>query len=161
MVDHIPDTSADMLEYGLGGDKPYLGTLSVTEGVVREFLAGIIDLRNRPGVDQASMQDGMRELGTRLQSILYGEDTAYSAGPWNSERHLGQYLVSSANVGGETSDAIERISYAIAGQLGEILQGIDIGVLTEEQWTFQIDILVEFWTHVFMGLPVPTPDDEE
>ncbi|SCM71539.1 hypothetical protein KL86PLE_100255 [uncultured Pleomorphomonas sp.] len=161
MVDHIPDTSADVLEYGLSADKPYLYSLTVTEQVVRDFFSAIIKARDtvdsNPAADRGAL---LTAAGEALQSTLYGQNSAYLASPWNSERHLGRALVEQAGLGGSTSDAVLRCSYAMAKQLLDILNDADAGNLSDDNMKFRIDVMIEFWTYCFMGMKVPSGDEE-
>lgn len=159
-MDDIPDTSADVLEYGLNGDLPYLNSVPVTEQVVRDFFSAIIDARGKALSGQiVDMKATITEAGTKLQSILYGQDSGYLASPWNSEGHLGRALVEQAKLGGATSDAILRCSFAMASQLGSALAEADAGTLSDDDLKFRIDVMVEFWTYTFMGLPLPSADE--
>lgn len=162
-MDTIPDTSADVLEYGLGATgKQNLGDPTVAEAVVRDFLASLMKVRGDVAAGKAvEATTALASAAARLQAAFYGEDGAYEVGPWYSERHLGRALVEDANLGGATSDAVIRCGYAMAGELGDIVNELDGGTLSDDGMRFRIDVLVEFWTHVLMGLPVPTADDED
>lgn len=162
-MDALPDTSADVLEYGLGtSGKPYLGDLTVAEGVVRGFLAGLLKVRSDVAAGKTVDANAtIADAAARLQTTFFGTDQAFAAGPWFSEQHLGRALVEGANLGGDRSDAVVRCGYAMAAELGVIMQAADGGNLSDDDLQFRVDVMVEFWTHVFMGLPVPSADDEE
>lgn len=161
MVDHIPDTSADVLEYGLSADKPYLFSLPVTEQVVRDFFSAIIEDRGKAiNSRNVDFKSAISAAGEVLQSTLYGQNSDYLASPWNSERHLGRALVEQAGLGGSTSDAVLRCSYAMASQLGDILNDADAGKLSDDNMRFRIDVMIEFWTYCFMGMKAPSGDEE-
>jgi len=113
----IPD-SIEMTKLGLGSDeKPYLGSPSVVEGLLRDALANVILIRERQlSGENLDWKAEISKVAVAMQDIFYGRNDVYRPSPWNSEKHLGVALVDRAGIGGSTVDAVFRLMLNMFGE---------------------------------------------
>lgn len=154
----IPD-SIEMTLLGLTADKPSLGSPVVVDGLLRGLLKMVTELR----VEQLEgrrqdLAEPLQAEAKRLQQIFYGRDGSYSMTPWFSERHLGRGLVERAEMGGEASDAVERLMLRMVDEFLDIYLPFENDEIPEEELPWRIDGLVEFYQAAVMGLPYDSGD---
>lgn len=149
----IPDTQ-ELLRTGLSNEKPYLGSFSVVEDRVRTLLSEVNDLRAKQIADGATdMQAGLKALCSDFQNTFYGKNPNFIASAWHREDQLGEALVNGAGMGGETGDAVERLAAKIISDYLAFYLPFEAEEIGDEQFQFGIEGVVEFYTHVLLGLP--------
>lgn len=154
-MQHLPETN-EILKTGLTSGKPYLGTPSVVDGIIRDYLHQLAKLRHAQLMDNASLEDGLLKAATALQVTLYGGDSKYLPSTWNTERLLGRFLVDRCGIGGETADAVKRAAIHLASEFYDIIAHVEGGG-DEAGAKRQVDELVATWYRVFTGRPHNSP----
>lgn len=154
-MQHLPETN-EMLKTGLTSGKPYLGTPSVVDGILRAYLHKLAQLRASQLQTGAQLEDGLLKAATDLQITLYGGDDKYLPSTWNTERLLGRFLVERCQMGGETADAVKRAAIRLASDFYDIIADVEDGG-AEEAAKARIDTLVQTWYRVFTGRPHNAP----
>lgn len=152
-MDKLPDTQ-ELLKTGLNADKPYLGTFSVVEERVRALLSSVNDLRAKQiGGDAVNMDAELERLCSEFQRTFYGSNPEYLGSAWNREDQLGRALVEDAGIGGDTSDAVKRLAAKIISDYLGVYLPYEEDKADDEQFRFGLEGIVEFYTHVLLGLP--------
>lgn len=143
----------EILETGLKPGKPYLGTPSVVEGVIREYLGDLKDLRIRQLEDGSDTVPAMKDLARRFQAVFYGEDDRYLPYAWNRPNLLGRALVDVCGIGGEVDDAVARLAGRIARDFFRISIDFENDQIDEGELQEKLDALVSLFTKVLLGYP--------
>lgn len=151
-MNRIPEPN-EILNTGLEAGKPFLGTPSVMDAVIRKFIHGLTELRVAQIKDGADLVDGLMSRAQNLQGILYGNDPHYEAGNFYQERQLGYYLVNPCGMEGETSDAAFRAGIRLARDFYNIMAEHENGQLDETQTHGQVDELIKLWVRILTGRP--------
>ncbi|MEW6695499.1 hypothetical protein Tther_02228 [Tepidimonas thermarum] len=147
----IPDSDA-LIESGFSTEKPFLGSPSVIEGLLRRVLYDITVARRAQlerGEDAIAV---MLRKADELQRVLYGQDPAYQAYVWNSPKHLGRFLVERCGIGGDTSDAVNRAAIRMMRDFAFDLVAYEDDRITEQQMQASVDALIDKFTRIFVGI---------
>lgn len=146
-----------------GDEKPSLGVPSVVDGLVRDFMALVCELRgqfleNKITNDQSVQR--LKDAGTEMQEVFYGRrPDEYIALPWNSPEQLGRYIIN----GFERAENCDETSavFALFGLLFRetmyVVAGYEDDTFTEQQMRDHMDGIAERFTAILLGLPL---DDE-
>lgn len=152
-MDKLPDTQ-ELLKTGLSPERAYLGTFTVVEDRVRSLLSAVNDLRAKQNEGKPiDMEAELGALCADFQRTFYGKNPDYLGSAWNREDQLGAALVNGAGIGGETSDAVERLAAKIISDFLGVYLPFEAEEMADEQFAFALEGIVEFYTHVLLGLP--------
>lgn len=150
----IPDSNG-MFFQGLGLDeKPYLGSPSVVEHILRAALNGLVALRTRQIHGEAvDIVGEVSSIALSLQDVFYGGDPRFRHFPWLSVRHLGKALVEQSGVGGDPGDALERVMLKMCMEFMQAYidfeSNEDGG---DEEFRAETDRLVAFYITTVLGI---------
>lgn len=160
-MNRIPETN-EILHTGLEAGKPFLGTPSVMEAVIRKYMHDLTALRVAQVKNGDDLVDGLMALGNKFQSIVYGHDPRYLAGSFYQEAQLGKYLVEACDMGGEVIDAGFRAGIRMARDFFNILAEHEDDTTDAPEAQTQIDELVKLWVRILSGRPGqgPAPTEE-
>lgn len=141
----------EILKTGLKAGRPYLGTPSVVEGVLRGYLLELKDFRTKQLLEGDDPRPHVSSAADRLQAIFYGQDKEYLASGWNTEDSLGKFLVKDCGIGGDTKDAVRRIGVRIARDFYKILTAFEADDITDEKTQEKINALVKLFIQALLG----------
>lgn len=142
----LPETN-EILNTGLKAGTPYLGTPSVVDKILRQFLHSLNELR----ADPASLATGLMANARRLQDVFYGQTEHYLGGSFHREIGIGAFLVNDCKIGGDTSDAVVRAGIRLAKSFFEIAVQFEADHIDEQGMQEKVDALLATWGKVFLG----------
>lgn len=149
----LPDTH-EIARIGLDADKPFLGSPTVVETLLRDLMAQVTTARGAQLADGTDPMPTLEAAAQRFQTVFYGQDPAYRGSPWNSPRHLGRALVEQAGMGGDREDAVYRLAVRVMAEVARIVAEFEADKLTDQQVQDAIDAAVDLYRGALMGLPV-------
>jgi len=132
-----------------------LAVPSVVEGIVRQWLMDLMDIRLRWLKDEISGDQAieeMRLIHKGAQAIFYGRAEGYETTSWNAEQGLGRHLVNKV-VGGEVQDAVFRTFYFAASEILPGLQDHAAGKMNDDMMEAMIEELISRYAAHMLGLP--------
>lgn len=146
----IPDSDA-LIESGLSAEKPFLGSPSVIDGLLRHVLFDIAAARGAQIERGEDVIPVVYQKADELQRVLYGQDPAYQPSAWNSPDHLGRALVEDCGIGGDTGDAVRRATVRMIRDFIIDLAAHEEDRLSEQQMQAAVDDLIAKFTRIFVG----------
>ena len=155
LIDGLPADIA-LGEYLPAEGQQFLGSPDVMEEVLRDYLSSIAYAKadmDRGALTPEGFQAKVHDLARKVQTIVYGKDTAYRGTPWNTAGQLGAYIVGPLGGGGDASDAVYRLMGRLFSQLATVLAAFEAGTQTDEWFQFNSDALVEEYRHHLLGEP--------
>lgn len=152
--DNLPD-SEELFRVELEPKLPYLLAPSVVDGVLRDFMAKVMALREEFLQDESI--DVTAQVGAmckQLQATFYGKESTYlSSLSWNRPEQLGRYLCETLEMGGDPEDAVQRLGQRIVSELMDAYLPYEADEMTDEQFTANVDFLAEMYVHALCGIP--------
>ena len=139
------------------GDKPILTSVEVVDDLLRNMIADAVsdfELVNAGELDQAKAVANSEGACRKLSDLLLGKANSdeYFAQPWNSPRELGHYVRVAEGLTCPDDDAVyTALLNMIAEILGMYRHALTHG-LEPDDWTWEIDGVVEKHVHLFLGL---------
>ncbi len=161
-VEEPTDEASAYLEASLSQKhENYLGDVSVVDAIVRMFIWSCLNRRKLVTVNEdASAQDLQDCL--RTASIFLGQDPNYTPMKgWNEPGHIDTFIAERLNVSGETPQ--EVVAGLFTKLLCDIYDLVNYSVQPDtlpEQWTFQVDGIVETYVWILMGARPPKKEME-
>ena len=137
-------------------EKPSLTERSQIETLARGFFGMVLILAHQVStgeIPRDAMGEKLEAEAKRLQDIFFGKDPGYAKSLWNTEDHLGRFIVSATGLGGDRSKAVENmflvLTHEFMGTVGEYLRG----KVTEELMIDTADEIVERTEMILLGMP--------
>ena len=146
----IPEPNT-ILDTGLGNGLPYLGSPSVVNGIIRQYIKDLTDLRSKAVESGDDLSDQVADLANKMQDVFYGHDRNYLSSAWHKESSLGQSLVDGSWVGGETHDAAFRACLRMAKEYLTDLISFEDDRISEAQMKASVDDIIARYTAIFTG----------
>jgi hypothetical protein len=149
-VDRLPDAEAN-----------YLGDPDVIEALIRQFITALVDNAKAATSDDAAAA-GTQALASEYAKFLAGLDPAYPpVEDWNTTR-LGPYAAKFLGLEmaeGDTVEAVMRDAWAsiVIGFYDALAKVAESNSV--EPMDFYVERTIETWRAVFLGLPIPTPEE--
>lgn len=153
-----------LLDITPSGDASSLTQPSVVDGILRVYAKHLLDTAGavQAGkMTQPQAVDAMKAEAKRIQGIFYGQNAAFVGQPWwNKPEALGAFLCGAAGLGGDPSDAVERLMRAFWNELAPNLSAYLNDEMDEDLFVEGVvGELLERYRAYLMGLPSPSEDD--
>lgn len=87
----------------------------------------------------------------QFQNVFYGKNDKYLAFAWNREDQLGNALVHGCEIGGSTSDAVERLAVRIAREYLTDLVANEDSNLSDAELQKTVDKILNFYPPILCG----------
>lgn len=130
----------------------YLGNAEIVEALVRDFVS---DIATATSAEEAKAAIEKKAI------IFCGSDPAYeTVSEWNDRLQLGMVICS--RVGVDPNQDWMSIMRAGLGKLALEIRGTIQNHADQpiEEWSWQIDAMIEFWTSMLLGtLSLTHPED--
>ena len=154
----IPDTQ-ELAKTGLSTDKPYLGSYSIVDGLVRQLLSAVTDLREQQLAGKLQgVEPQLDALCKQFQATMYGQNPEFLASAWNSPGQLGKALVEEAGIGGDTDDAVARLAAKIISDYLAVYIPFEQEKVSDDDFQFGLETVVETFSHILLGIPLDPAD---
>lgn len=144
------------------GDGLFLTDKGVVEGMVRQFLSDVLDVRkayNGGAISGEASSAKIRELADNYTNIFSGNDTNYSFTDWNSNEQLGEFL--SGVMGVPRDEAIKAFFLRLAADFIEAaVVPFEDDKIDMEEAAFRMDASTEDATFALLGLHNTATEDE-
>ncbi len=142
----------EILNTGIGGGKPYLGSPVVVQGIIRHYLFDLTSARTSQVQDGSDPVMETRKLATGVQDVFYGKDDRFLSFAWNKPGSLGKFLVERCGIGGEYDDAVFLLALRIAKEHFGNLVMYENDSISDEQMQSSIDDLIKKYTPLLCGM---------
>jgi hypothetical protein len=154
----LPDTQ-ELAKTGLSTAKPYLGTYSIVDGLVRQLLSAVTDLREQQLAGKLQgVEPQLDALCKKFQATMYGQSPEFLASAWNSPGQLGKALVEEAGIGGDTDDAVARLAAKIISDYLAVYIPFEQEAASDDDFQFGLETVVETFSHILLGIPLDPAD---
>jgi len=147
----IPD-SIEMFSLGLGPGKPYLGTPSVVEKIIRHALERVIVIR-REQIEGKNVEahKAVDNLAKMLQEVFYGKTDGFIPSAWHRPSSLGVALVERAKIGGKVDDAAYRLALRMMKEFLTAYAKFEVDEMEDADFDAEVQRIVTFYTKIFSG----------
>ena len=138
--------------------KPYLGTPSVVESLVRGVIGDVMSLRRRQlEGNQVDLRQQFTLLGLKLQDTFYGRDESFEPFHWNQPSQLGRSIARDAGLGGAEEDAVMRLAAKMIEEFVPHYLQFEAQKLSDSEFRASVDALVSRYRDILLGLPGDKP----
>lgn len=145
------------------GDKLYLGDPDAVSEIVRGFCSQVHTIAQDADADVTTPGeafDRLDALAGKYADIFYGKDGSYIALPFNSPLILGKFINQRLGMDEPVDQAAHTLLMNCANQILEARHNHQSGLSDDETTRFQIEAAIEDASHILLGLPPATADDD-
>lgn len=140
-----------------------LNSTEVVEGLVRQFLGELVDIRKGYNADTLESDRAITKVmaaANRYADVFMGKDSAYTTLPWNTPEQLGAHLKAVLGTDSEPEGAALDYFLRVASDFTtEVLQPFEDDAIAEDVMRFRTDALVDDATHALLGLRQDEPEE--
>lgn len=145
---------------------PFLAGVDTVSDLLRVFVAGCVDRRGdyldgKPEASDAMQRDSAEAQA--LADLLNGggpRSSSFFVQPWNSPAQMGQHLIDTYSLECQPEEAAYCVLMGLLGEVYATVDWLADNDLPVDANAWQIEALVENYTHAILGLEDPSADDE-
>lgn len=146
------------------GENIYLNALDVMDTLIRGYANSVMEVRSRWDSGDIGQEEAiaeMKELARGLDSILMGKDPDFIVTGWNTPEQLGRYVQKHCKFNDDPANAVMGALGVFTSDLNRCVLAYTEGKQSEDDMKTNIDMLLETYTHMFLGTLSDIFDEED